>query len=155
MTPISFTREATLPATPEQIAAQILDLDRWREFEGYGPMPGIRAAEFERRTPQVVGSRVRVTNTDGSTHVEEIIEWDPSRRLRLRFLEFSPPLSRLTTSFEETWEFERLGDGTSVVRSFQMHPRSLAAWPALWLISQLLRKAIAKQLRQMREAGHW
>ena len=38
--------------------------------------------------------------------------------------DFSPPLSRLATGFVETWEFERLDDGTRVVRSFEMHPKS-------------------------------
>ena len=73
-------------------------------------LPGIKAAEFEARTPEVVGTRIRVTNTDGSSHVEEIVEWEPDRRLRLRMGEFSPPLSRLATGFDETWEFERTGE---------------------------------------------
>ena len=45
----------------------------------------------------MVGTRIRVTNTDGSTHVEEIVEWEPARRIRLRIGGFSPPLSRLAT----------------------------------------------------------
>jgi hypothetical protein len=47
MKPITFTCEATLPQKPEEIASQILDLSRWPEFNGYGPLPGIREAEFE------------------------------------------------------------------------------------------------------------
>ena len=154
MKPISFSCEETLAVPPERIAEQILDLDRWPGFEGYGPLPGIRAAEFEVRTPEVVGSRIRVTDTDGSSHVEEIVEWEPDRRLRLRMGEFSPPLSRLATWFDETWRFERTGEATRVVRSFELHPRSAATRPLLWLISALLRRAIARHLRQMRDAVH-
>ena len=110
MKSITFSCEETLAMPPEEVARQILDLDRWPGFEGYGPLPGIRAAEFEARTPEVVGTRIRVTNTDGSSHVEEIVTWEPDRRLRLRMGEFSPPLSRLATGFDETWEFERTGE---------------------------------------------
>jgi hypothetical protein len=152
MKPISFCCTETLPLVPEDIARQILDLSNWTGFKGYCVLPGIRAAAFEVRTPGVVGTRIRVTNADGSSHVEEIAEWEPDRRLRLDMKEFSPPPSRLATGFEETWVFERLGDGTKVVRSFELHPKSYFARPALWLISLLLRRAIARHLSQMRRA---
>ncbi len=138
---------------PEEIARQILDLARWPEFRGYGVLPGIRAAEFEARTPEVVGTRIRVSNTDGSTHVEEVVEWEPDRRLHLRMGEFSPPLSRLATGFDETWEFGPADGGTRVVRSFELHPKSATTRPLIWLISILMKRAIARHLRQMQEAG--
>ena len=131
MKPITFSCEATLAVPPERIAEQILDLDLWPGFRGYGPLPGIRAAEFEARTPEVVGTRIRVTDTDGSSHVEEIVEWEPGRRIRLRMGEFSPPLSRLATGFDETFEFERSGEQTRVVRRFVMHPKGTATRPLL------------------------
>lgn len=153
MKPVVFSCTDTLPQPPEAIAGQILDVDRWKDFRGYGPLPGIRSAEFTLRTPQVVGSRIRVVNTDGSTHVEEIVEWNPATRLRLAMADFSPPLSRLATRFEEVWTFERLPEGTRVVRSFTLHPRSAIARPVLWLISLLLRRAIARNLAEIR-IGH-
>lgn len=152
MKPIQFSCEETLGASPESIAGQMLDTDRWPDFQGYGVLPGIKSAEFEVRTLEVVGSRIRVTDTDGSRHLEEIVEWAPDRRVRLLMREFSPPLSHVATSFEETWLFELTDGGTRVVRSFTMHPRSNVARPALWLISLLLRRAIARNLRQMRAA---
>jgi hypothetical protein len=153
VTPIRFSCEDTLGSTPEEIARQILDLDLWPGFEGYGPLPGIRAAEFESRTPEVVGTRIRVTDTDGSSHLEEVVEWEPGRRVRLRMGEFSPPLSRLATGFDETFEFEQVGEQTRVVRRFELHPKSKATRPLLWLISLLLRKAVARHLRRMREGA--
>src|SRR5437762_782484 len=141
MKPITFSCTETLPLAPEEIARQILDLANWTGFTGYGPLPGIKAAEFEVRTPSAVGTRIRVTNTDGSTHVEEIGEWEPDRRLRLDMKDLTPPLSRLAAGVTETWEFERLGDSTRVVRSFRMYPNSFFGRPALWLISILLKRA--------------
>ena len=100
MRPITFSCSETL-VIPPVIARQILDLDRWPEFQGYGVLPGIRAAQFEVRTPEVVGTRIRVTDTDGSTHVEQIVEWEPDRRLRLHMGEFRPRCPRLATGFDE------------------------------------------------------
>jgi hypothetical protein len=149
MKPIRFCCQATLPQRPEEIASQILDLSKWPEFNGYGVLPGIKQAEFETRTEKTVGTRIRVLNRDGSTHVEEIIEWEPTRRLILRMQEFSPPVSRLASGFDETWEFQATDAGTHVVRSFAMHPKTLLTKPALWLISFLLKQAIIRHLRQI------
>jgi Polyketide cyclase / dehydrase and lipid transport len=153
LTPITFSCQETLALSPEEIAGQILDLAKWTDFKSYGVLPGIKAAEYEGRTPGIVGTRIRVTNTDGSGHVEEVVEWEPDRRLRLDIKDFSPPLSRLATGFEETWEFERVGDGNRAVRSFKLYPKSFFARPALWLISFLLKRAIARHLSQMRRAS--
>ena len=151
--PIAFSCEETLGMLPEQIAEQILDISRWSSFQGYAVLPGIKAAMFEVKTPEVAGSRIRVTNTDGSSHLEEIVEWEPDRRVRLHMGQFSPPLSRLATGFIETWEFSRIGRDTRVARSFELHATSGVTRPLLWLISILLKKAIARHLRQMRESN--
>lgn len=135
--------------TPEDIAEQILDVNRWPEFKGYGMLPGIKVAEFEVKTPQVVGSRIRVTNTDGSSHVEQIVEWKPDVRLRLHMHEFSPPLSRIATEFDETWDFECIGKTTRAIRSFELHAKSTLSRPVLWCISILLKKAISRHLREL------
>jgi len=151
--PITFCCEETLSIPAERIAEQILDISRWSGFQGYAVLPGIKAAEFEIRTPEIVGSRIQVTNTDGSSHVVEIVECEPDRRVTLHMREFSPPPSRLATGFEETWEFSCPGQDTRVVRSFELHARSIVTRPLLWLISSLLKRAIARHLRQMRESS--
>lgn len=153
MKPISFVCEALLPQTSAEIAAQILDLSNWTDFTGYGIIPGIASAEFETRTDRIVGTRIRVINQDRSTHIEEIVEWDVDRRLRLDMKEFSTPLSRLATGFEETWEFKRQGESTRAVRAFKIHPRSFLARPLLKLISLFLKRAIERHLRRMQESA--
>jgi len=153
MKPIRFSCTETLGLAPADIAGRILDLAHWTDFTGYAVLPGIQAAEFEVRTPGVVGSRIRVTNTDGSRHVEEVVEWQDDKLLRLRLTEFSAPLSRLATEFVESWASEREGTATGVTRSFELHPKSGLARPVLWLIAFLLKRAIARHLRQMRDPG--
>lgn len=153
MKPICFCCRESLPLRADEIAALILDVANWPDFTGYGVIPGIQAAQFEVQTPGLVGSRFRVMNTDGSSHVEEIIEWQPDRRLRIRMQDFSAPLSRLATHFEETWEFQSVGDKTQVTRLFQMHAKSALTRPFLWVISLFLKRAIARNLRQMAAAS--
>src|SRR5262249_36481353 len=150
MKPIIFTCEATLPRAPEDLARQILDLTKWPDFHGYGPIPGVQVAEFDVQTPGIVGSRIRVTNLDGSSHVEEIVEWHPDHRIRLEMKDLPPPLSRLATRFEETWEFKRTEKGTHVTRSFQLQAKSALARLLLWVISFLLKRAIVRNLRELR-----
>jgi len=150
MKPIAFSCTEVLGMSAETIAQQILDLTNWPDFKGYGLLPGIQTAEFETRTPEIVGTRIRVTNTDGSSHVEEIVAWRPDRTLTLHFLDLSPPVSRLAARFEETWDFEPHGEGTSVTRSFRLYARSAVTRPLLWVISILLKKAVARHLAQMR-----
>src|ERR1700730_8526912 len=150
MKPITFSCKETLALAPEDIARQILDLTKWPDFHGYGPIPGIKVAEFDVQTPGIVGSRIRVTNMDGSKHVEEIVEWQPDQRVQMHMTDFSAPLSRLATRIEETWEFERIGIETKVTRYFQMHATSAPARLLLWMISFLLKRAIARHLREMR-----
>jgi hypothetical protein len=153
MKPITFTCTEALSLPPEDIARQIFDLTKWPDFHGYGPIPGIKVARFEVQTPGIVGSRIRVTNLDGSSHLEEIIEWQPDHRIRLEMKEFSPPLSRLATGFEETWEFKRTGNETYVTRSFHVYAKSVLARLPLRVISFFLKRAIARHLREMRTSG--
>jgi hypothetical protein len=150
MKPITFSCKQSLYLAPEKIARQILDLTKWPDFHGYGLIPGIKVAEFDVQTPGIVGSRIRVTNRDGSSHIEEIVEWQPEFRLRLHMREFSAPLSHLATRIEEMWEFDRVGNETKVKRSFQMHAKDTLARPFLWVISILLKKAVARHLLEMR-----
>jgi hypothetical protein len=149
MKPIGFSCEETLALPPDVIAQQILDIANWPEFKGYTIIPGIKSAEFEVRTPGIVGSKIRVTNTDGSHHLEEIVEWQPERGLKMLMTEFSNPLARLASHFEETWDFKRIGNETHVTRTFQLHAKTAWSRPLLWLISFVLKKAIARHLQQM------
>ncbi len=150
MKPIKLACNETLPLAPEEIAQQILDVAKWPDFRGYGPIPGIKSAEIETRTPNVIGSLIRVTNLDEASHVEEIVEWHPERRLQLQMGNFSKPLSRLATRFVETWEFERVGKETKVIRSFELNAKSMLTKPVLWFISFFLKRAIARHLTEIK-----
>ncbi len=149
MRPIFFACKETLSRTPEEIASQILDLPKWKEFRGYGPIPGIKVADFVTRTPDIVGTQIHVTNLDGSSHVEEIVVWQPACRLQMRMQSFSAPLSYLATSFVETWDLQRHESVTLVTRSFALNATSWVTTPVLWFISFYLKRAISRNLSEI------
>ena len=153
MKPITFSCTGILRISSNEIVQQILNLDNWPDFKVFGVLPGIKEAEFEVKMPEIVGSRIKVIDTDGSSHVEEIVEWQIDRRLRIHMKEFSPPLSRLAIDFEETWDFEPSDSGTKVIRSFKLYTKSAFTRPLLWVVSVFLKKGIARHLEQMRRAA--
>ncbi len=147
---VTFTITATLTTPPEEVGAAILDLSQWPTFTGWGPMPGIREAEFLERTEAVVGTRIGVTNTDGSRHVETITAWDLPRRIELRLDGFPRPLSWLATHFVESWDFEPDGDGAwGAERRFEMHATSWLSRPMLMPIAWMMRKAVIRHMDQI------
>lgn len=152
MRPVTFTCRATVPQTPDEIRAGMLDLARWESFAGYGPIPGIAEARWETRTEEVAGTRIAITNTDGSRHVEAIEAWEPDRVV-LVLQDFDEPLSRLATHFYEEWRLQEVEGGTRVERYFEMHPKDAAGRAALWGISLLFRRAVDKQMREMAREG--
>ncbi|GAB4149263.1 MAG: hypothetical protein Fur0021_10020 [Candidatus Promineifilaceae bacterium] len=153
MQPITFECSQLIPYSALEICAAIADVTLWSEFKGYGPLPGIARAEYVRRTDDMVGSQVRVHNTDGSEHVEEITVWEPGRRVTMKLHGFTPPLRRLATHFTEEWGFTVQDDGTLVTRKFQMFATQPLARPFLWLISLLFRQAVRQHLSDMARAS--
>jgi hypothetical protein len=149
MKPITFQCSKAIPRSALEICSEIADVSRWSEFGGYGILPGIENAEYEKRTDNMVGSRIRVRNTDGSGHVEEISVWIPGKEVAMKLHEFTPPLSHLATYFTEEWILKAGNDATHVTRKFQMYPKRFMTRPFVWLISLLFRRAIARHLAEM------
>jgi hypothetical protein len=152
MRPLRFTCRAVLQSSPTTIAELMLDLNTWTSFRGYGCLPGIRAARFEKRTPEVVGTRIAVVNTDDSRHVEEIVEWNLPQRVALRMQDFSPPLAKLATHIDEVWTFSESDEGTALERSFAMYPKNWFAGVFLRLIAPMLRRAVDRHLADLQAA---
>lgn len=131
---------------------EFLNIERWSEFKGYSILPGIKSARFETQKPEWKGSRIRVQNTDGSSHVEEIIEWDVEHKIALKFQEFDSPLRTLATHFIETWTFRKSANGTNISRSMIMYPKNWIGWLMLLPISRLMKKAFEKHYAQTSSA---
>ena len=134
MKPIEIKVIGKVKKSSEEICSLFLNTERWSDFKGYSILPGIKAAEFT----------VKVQNTDGSSHVEEIIEWDIKNRIALKFQDFSAPLNKFATYFIEVWKFNAFENGTKIERSMTMYPKGFLGWIILLPISQLMKKAFEK-----------
>ena len=153
MRPIIFECKEIIPGTALEICSNITNVSRWSEFKGYGFLPGIASAEYEAQTSNMIAARIRVRNTDGSGHVEEICEWKPGKKIVLKLHQFTPPLNRLATHFIEEWNFEAANNSTLVRRSFQLYPTQSVTRPFLWLISLFFKRAIVRHLAEMKRAA--
>jgi hypothetical protein len=143
-------RQREMKASPAAFFERILDVASWPSWHGYGPIPGIREARFLARTENGVGSRIGVTNSDGTTHVEEVIAWQPPHAAELRIAELSPPLSRLATHMLERWRVEPGENGGSrVTRTFELHAAGIAGRLALPIVAFFLGRAVARHLREL------
>lgn len=150
MRPILFECIEEIPIPATEICVEIATLSRWPEFKGYGFLPGIAAAEYEVQTSNMIATRIRVRNTDGSGHIEEICEWEPGKKIVMKLHHFTPPLNRLATHFIEEWNFEAANNSTMVRRSFQLFAARSVTRPFLWLISLFLKRAIVRHLAEMK-----
>lgn len=144
--PVTFVCRSELQTSRLKIFDNILDEEQWTTFSGYGPLPGIRKATFLNRTEEVSGSRVRVENEDGTSHIESIAEWVPEERIVIELGEFPSPLNRLAEKFIETWTFPS-GDGKEwVVRRFDMYPTGIVGRCFLPGIAFLMKKAVERHM---------
>lgn len=144
-----FTTVNDVRMPPPQAYAAILDLANWPLFRGYGPLPGIAEATLPEGGPIVAGSRVRVRNTDGSVHHERVVELVPDARYRVT-MELVPPASWWMARIDEDVRLEPIPSGTRILRRFETVPRFGLAWPVVWAITQLLRRAVERHDRAVR-----
>lgn len=96
-------------------------------FVGFGIVPGIRDARYETEGEPGLGSRRRITKTDGTEHIEEIVVFERPALHVSRIAGLSPPLSWLVREAEDGWRFTAVATGTRVDRTFTFELTS-----ALW-----------------------
>ncbi len=150
MNPIEFEVKKIIKNSAKEISKKALEVENWNSFDGYGILPGIEKAEFEERTKKMIGSRIRVKNSDGTDHLEEILEWGSGKRIVMKIYDFPTALSYVATHFIEEWNFEKLGKNETLVsRKFQLFPTSFLTRPLLSQIAAFIEKSIAKQLDEM------
>jgi hypothetical protein len=88
-----------------------------------------------------LGSRVRVSNGDGSVHHEVLDGFEPGRRLVLR-MELAGPPAFLLASIREEVTLAPTARGTAIERRFELRPRSVLTAPMAWVLSACLARAV-------------
>ena len=147
----SVSVQSSLPA--ERVVEEILNVSNWPGFKGWGPVPGIQSAQIVERTDALIGTRIAVTNSDGSTHEETVTDYVPGQRLVMKIENFSPPLRKLARYFTETWQFEQHDRGTNIERTFELYPKGLIGKLILLPIEAALHKAVAAHTRTLAGQG--
>ena len=131
------------------VYASILDVTQWSSFRGYGPIPPIESARYEHRTEALVGSRIVVHNTDGSRHVETIVDAQPPHLVTLDVLEITSPLRWVVAGFSDRWAFEDLGQQTRVTRTMVLQPSRWFTAPLVAIVALLMGAAVRRHLATM------
>jgi hypothetical protein len=150
MNPIEFEVKKKIKNSAKKICDKVLDVTTWNSFDGHGLLPGIEKAEYEKRTDEIIGSRIRVKNSDGTQHLEEILEWEAGKKLIMKIHEFPSSLSYIATHFIEEWNFRKIGKNeTLVTRNFKLYPTSFLTRLLLGQIAALFEKAVEKHLDDM------
>jgi hypothetical protein len=146
---ITFTVGADSSISPEQICKEIFDVDRWSDFKGYGFLPGIAKVTMKSPANSIVGTEFYVENTDGSKHKETVQSFNPGKCLIMKMSYFTFPVKNIATHFIERWDFANTNSGYRINRTFELYPKNAFASLPLWLISRLLKQAVARHTHQI------
>lgn len=144
--------EIILPGLPEQtfdvaVAAEMLP----RILVPSGILPGVQSAEIEGGGPLRTGARRRVTMSDGSIVVEEIVAHDPPRSHRYRWLtKPKQPLPLVVREAVALWTFEASGPGTRLVWTYTFELTSPLAAAAGRLFAWRFEHWMADALKRLR-----
>ncbi len=145
---VTVTETVALRAAPETVFDFVASESGFLSFPGYGPIPGLARVDFVSGGYQQVGSESRVTNSDGSTHREQIVECERPRRYAVRIHALSSPFQLLVRELDESWEVSPTDTGSRVRRTFGFTLRSVLFWPISLLLAQgLFRGAVRRHHR--------
>jgi hypothetical protein len=116
------------------------------------PIPGVAGCELIDAPAPTPGVKRRVTMTDGSVVLEELLELARPERQRYRWLNAPAfPFSLLVRGAEARWTFaERLGQ-TAVEWHYTFELTSLLAYPAARLVVFAMRRWMAQALEGLRD----
>lgn len=147
---LAITTSYQFSTTPEFLFDFTNDAANFSSFVGFGPIPGIRNARYETTGEAAVGSRRRVVKSDGTEHVEKIVELQRPVRHVSRITELSPPFSWLVRYGEDDWRFRPSHAGTLVQRTFTFELTTpLAAIAAYPLLRLFMRSAIHRDFQNI------
>jgi uncharacterized protein YndB with AHSA1/START domain len=154
MAGVERTVEETLElnAAPERVWALLTSFDLMTLFTGFGPIPGIARVEWLTEGGYRLDARRRVTNTDGSTHLEDIASFEPGRLLVDRIHGFDSPMRFLARQAHDRFELQASGSGTRLVRRFTVELLSPLVAPVGLLLQPMLRVAVRRHHAGLRRA---
>lgn len=149
---ITFQVSVETSLSPAAVFEAFFCLDNWGSFKGYGPIPGIKSVELVKETDSKVGTIFRVSNSDGSSHEETVVEYEMERLLVLKMDSFTSPLNKIASHFMERWHVQSRGGKYYIERSFELYPKNMFGKIVLRIVSLFLRRAIENHTKDFATA---
>ncbi len=122
-------------------------VENMTSFVGFGPIPGIVSARWLEGGGPAPGARREVTKSDGTTHLEEMVTYEPPGRHCARITGLAAPFAWLVREIRDDFWLVADAGGTRVDRIFRAELTVPLAWPAVMLLRPLLREAVRRDLR--------
>jgi uncharacterized protein YndB with AHSA1/START domain len=135
---VTIRESLKLPLPPERVFDFLSSEEGFLSFAGAGIVPGLAEVRFDHGGFRVAGSKARVTNTDGSTHREEIRRVDRPHGYAVRIDQLSSPFRFLVRHVDEVWTLTPDGTGTALDRAFVFTLRSRVALPVALPLGHVL-----------------
>lgn len=130
---------ASVRAPRAHVYARILAADTRRLFTGHGLVAAITAVDQQTGSWDAAGRSRRVTMSDGSSHVEELVYVDPPRAFGFELRDAGGPLGWLTHGAHGHWRFDETGPDTSAVHwRYVFRARESVPYPVGWLLLRVL-----------------
>jgi len=115
-----------------------------------GPIPGIVRIEMLDGAVPAPGARRRVTMSDGSEVLEEILALERPARHAYRWLgRPAAPLHLLVRGAEGEWRFAPTAHGTHVAWTYAFELTTPLAWPLAAAVAQLFRLWMQRALDRL------
>jgi uncharacterized protein YndB with AHSA1/START domain len=116
------------------------------------PIPGVAGSELIDARELRTGVKRRVTMTDGSTVLEEVLDLTRPHRHRYRWLDKPAfPFSLLVRGAEARWTFAERAGQTAVEWHYSFELTSFLAYPAAQLVVLAMRRWMAQALGSLRD----
>jgi hypothetical protein len=145
--------KVTVPRPIEQVFDFAVDAANFsRIMKPLAPVPGVRKGELIDADQPKTGGKRRVTMTDDSIVLEELLEVTRPHRHRYRWLNRPAfPFSLLVRGAEARWTFNTVGAGTEVEWHYSFELTSVLAYPAARLVVFSMQRWMAQALAGLRE----
>ena len=147
---LAFDVALVVPVAPERAFDHTVDAAHLPSFVGFGPIPGIAAAED--LDPPGPGARRRVFNVDGTSHLETFTAFERPTLHVARIHGLSRPFSWLVREIEDRWIFEPSATGTAIARRFTFTLTGPFAWLPARLLLGPFKQAVALHMRAVSRA---
>lgn len=144
---VSVVIETVFAAPRDRVFRVFADDAAFQAFPGAWPIPGIRRVEHLSGDGTKPGDRMRMHNSDGTTHEERVTAFDPGRLIALGLGPFQSPMRFLVRDGTDTAEFfdGPTGDRTHLRQRFTFEPASPLTAPVVWVLAHLfLARAVAR-----------